>query len=90
MTPVEEKEPATSGNVTSSRASDNDAKHIPITYDSKKQGICQEEIVKQLKNITDAMIAYVYETLSENEQRAWDIGETFARICDLKERLEEE
>ena len=76
-------EPALSANSTSSEI----LKNINSTHldDSTKEQICQA-----YKTADEACsnILTVYEGMSECEQRAFDIGEAYGKICSTRDKLE--
>lgn len=84
---TEEKEPASAATDTSSEV-EHETK-IVHTHDTTNKGICQEEIAKKLDIIAKCMTTYVYSNLSEAEQKAWDMGEIYAKTCDLQELIKE-
>ena len=78
-------EPALSANSTSSEVSvkeDTDNIHL---NDSTKEQICQayDTADKACADILD-----IYEGMSECEQRAFDIGEVYGKICSTRDKLE--
>lgn len=78
-------EPALSANSTSSEVSvkeDTDNIHLD---DSTKEQICQayDTADKACADILD-----IYEGMSECEQRAFDIGEAYGKICSTRDKLE--
>lgn len=78
-------EPALSANSTSSEVVSKDTDNIHIDNSTKEQ-ICQA-----YKTADEACsnILTVYEGMSECEQRAFDIGETYGKIFDTRCKLEE-
>ena len=80
---IKENEPALSANSTSSEI----LKNINSTHldDSTKEQICQA-----YKTADEACsnILTVYEGMSECEQRAFDIGEVYGKICSTRDKLE--
>lgn len=76
-------EPALSANSTSSEVS-KDTDNIQLD-DSTKEQICQA-----YKTADEACsnILTVYEGMSECEQRAFDIGEVYGKICSTRDKLE--
>lgn len=78
-----EKEPALSANSTSSEI----LKNINSTHldDSTKEQICQayDTVDEACADIID-----IYETMSEREHRAFDIGEAYGKICSTRDKLE--
>lgn len=80
---LKENEPALSANSTSSEVSkDTDNIHLD---DSTKEQICQAYDTAD-KACTD--IIDIYEGMSECEQRAFDIGEAYGKICSTRDKLE--
>lgn len=80
---IKENEPAPAATGTSSAVSkDTDNIHID---DSTKEQICQA-----YKTADEACsnILTVYEGMSECEQRAFDIGEAYGKICSTRDKLE--
>lgn len=76
-------EPALSANSTSSEILKNiNSTHID---DSTKEQICQayDTADKACADILD-----IYEGMSECEQRAFDIGEAYGKICSTRDKLE--
>lgn len=80
---IKENEPALSANSTSSEILKNiNSTHID---DSTKEQICQayDTADKACADIFD-----IYEGMSECEQRAFDIGEAYGKICSTRDKLE--
>lgn len=80
---IKENEPASAATGTSSAVSkDTDNIHV---NDSTKEQICQA-----YKTADEACsnILTVYEGMSECEQRAFDIGEAYGKICSTRDKLE--
>lgn len=80
---IKENEPALSANSTSSEILKNiNSTHID---DSTKEQICQayDTADKACADILD-----IYEGMSECEQRAFDIGEVYGKICSTRDKLE--
>lgn len=80
ITFLEEKEPAPSANDTSSKEENLSKKN-----DSTEKAKCQEAINDVMNN----MIA-LYQELSLEEQRIWELGETYRRILDVQQMIEED
>lgn len=83
LTEYIKNEPALSANSTSSEVSkDTSSTHLD---DSTKAAICQA-----YKTADEACsnILTVYEGMSECEQRAFDIGEVYGKICSTRDKLE--
>lgn len=80
---IKENEPAPAATGTSSEI----LKNINSTHldDSTKAAICQA-----YKTADEACsnILTVYEGMSECEQRAFDIGEAYGKICSTRDKLE--
>ena len=80
---IKENEPALSANSTSSEI----LKNINSTHldDSTKEQICQayDTADKACADILD-----IYGEMSEREQRAFDIGEVYGKICSTRDKLE--
>ena len=76
-------EPALSANSTSSEVSSDT--NLIHTDDNTKEQICQA-----YKTADEACsnILTVYEGMSECEQRAFDIGEAYGKICSTRDKLE--
>ena len=79
-----ENEPAPAATGTSSEVVSKDTDNIQID-DSTKEQICQA-----YKTADEACsnILTVYEGMSECEQRAFDIGEAYGKICSTRDKLE--
>ena len=78
---LKETEPAPAATGTSSTKKENTFQ----TDDSTKSDICQA-----YKTADEACsnILTVYEGMSECEQRAFDIGEVYGKICSTRDKLE--
>lgn len=80
---IKESEPALSANSTSSEI----LKNINSTHldDSTKEQICQayDTVDEACADIID-----IYETMSEREHRAFNIGEVYGKICSTRDKLE--
>ena len=81
---LKENEPALSANSTSSEVS-KDTGSILLFDDTTKAAICQA-----YKTADEACsnILTVYEGMSECEQRAFDTGEAYGKICSTRDKLE--
>lgn len=77
-------EPALSANSTSSEVVSKDTDNIQID-DSTKEQICQAYDTAD-KACTD--ILDIYGEMSKREQRAFDIGEVYGKICSTRDKLE--
>ena len=80
---IKENEPAPAATGTSSEVSkDTNSTHLD---DSTKEQICQayDTADKACADILD-----IYEGMSECEQRAFDIGEVYGKICSTRDKLE--
>ena len=81
---LKENEPALSANSTSSEVS-KDTGSILHLDDTTKTAICQ---TKKTADEACSNILTVYEGMSECEQRAFDIGEVYGKICSTRDKLE--
>lgn len=81
---IKENEPAPAATDTSSEVVSKDTDNIHLD-DSTKEQICQA-----YKTADEACsnILTVYEGMSECEQRAFDIGEAYGKICSTRDKLE--
>ena len=82
---LKENEPAPAATGTSSEVSvkeDTDNIHLD---DSTKEQICQAYDTAD-KACTDILL--IYDEMSECERRAFDIGETYGKICSTRDKLE--
>lgn len=81
---IKENEPALSANSTSSEVVSKDTDNIHLD-DSTKEQICQayDTVDEACGDIID-----IYEGMSECEQRAFDIGEAYGKICSTRDKLE--
>lgn len=80
---IKENEPVLSANSTSSEVSkDTNSTHLD---DSTKEQICQayDTVDEACTDIID-----IYEGMSECEQRAFDTGEAYGKICSTRDKLE--
>lgn len=80
---IKENEPAPAATGTSSEVSkDTNSTHLD---DSTKEQICQayDTVDEACTDIID-----IYEGMSECEQRAFDIGEAYGKICSTRDKLE--
>ena len=80
---ITKNEPAPAATGTSSEVSkDTDSTHLD---DSTKEQICQayETADKACTDILD-----IYGEMSEREQRVFDIGEVYGKICSTRDKLE--
>lgn len=82
---IKENEPALSANSTSSEVSTRDTTNLTHIDDSTKEQICQAYDIAD-KACTD--ILDIYGEMSEREQRAFDIGEVYGKICSTRDKLE--
>ena len=83
---LKENEPAPAATGTSSEVSQKeDTTSLAHFDDSTKEQICQayETADKACTDIID-----IYEGMSECEQRAFDIGEVYGKICSTRDKLE--
>lgn len=81
---LKENEPALSANSTSSEVVSKDTDNIHLD-DSTKGHICQAYNTAD-EACTD--IIDIYEGMSKCEQRAFDIGEVYGKICSTRDKLE--
>ena len=81
---LKENEPAPSANGTSSEVSDDTCSILQFD-DSTKEQICQAYDTAY-KACTDILL--IYDEMSECERRAFDIGETYGKICSTRDKLE--
>lgn len=82
---IKENEPAPSANGTSSEVSSSDTKKILAHLDdSTKEQICQAYDTAD-EVCTD--ILTIYEGMSPQEQRAFDIGEAYGKMCIVRDKL---
>lgn len=81
LTKYIKNEPALSANSTSSTKKENTFQ----IDDSTKEQICQayETADEACEDIID-----IYEVMSEQEHRAFDIGEAYGKICSTRDKLE--
>ena len=81
---IKENEPAPAATGTSSEVS-KDTGSILLFDDTTKAAICQA-----YKTADEACsnILTVYEGMSECEQRAFDTGEAYGKICSTRDKLE--
>ena len=83
---LKENEPALSANSTSSEVSQKeDTTSLAHLDDSTKEKICQAYDTAD-KACTDILL--IYDEMSECEQRAFDIGEVYGKICSTRDKLE--
>lgn len=77
-------EPALSANSTSSEVSKDTGSILHLDY-STKAAICQayKTADEACEDIID-----IYEVMSEQEHRAFDIGEAYGKICSTRDKLE--
>lgn len=77
-------EPALSANSTSSEVS-KDTGSILQFDDSTKSVICQE--AEKAYKACELMLE-IYERMDDSEQKAFDIGEAYGKICSTRDKLE--
>ena len=77
-------EPAPAATGTSSEVSDDTCSILQFD-DSTKEQICQ---AYETADEACSNILAVYEGMSECEQRAFDIGEAYGKICSTRDKLE--
>lgn len=77
-------EPALSANSTSSEVVSKDTDNIHLDNSTKEQ-LCQayDTVDEACADIID-----IYETMSEREHRAFNIGEVYGKICSTRDKLE--
>lgn len=80
---LKENEPALSANSTSSEVSD-DTCSILQSDDSTKERICQEA-EKAYKACE--LILEIYERMDDSEQKAFDLGQSYQAMVEVKEEL---
>lgn len=86
LTEYIKNEPALSANSTSSEVSQKeDTTSLAHLDDSTKEKICQAYDTAD-KACTDILL--IYDEMSECEQRAFDIGEVYGKICSTRDKLE--
>ena len=81
---LKENEPAPAATGTSSEVSDDTCSILQFD-DSTKERICQ---AYETADEACSNILAVYEGMSECEQRAFDIGEAYGKICSTRDKLE--
>ncbi|RGG61736.1 hypothetical protein DWX11_12975 [Ruminococcus sp. AF18-29] len=81
---LKENEPAPAATGTSSEVSDDTCSILQFD-DSTKEQICQ---AYETADEACSNILAVYEGMSECEQRAFDIGEAYGKICSTRDKLE--
>ena len=81
---LKENEPAPAATGTSSEVVSKDT-DSGLRYDSTKEQICQayDTVDEACADIID-----IYETMSEREHRAFNIGEVYGKICSTRDKLE--
>ena len=79
-----ENEPAPSANGTSSEVSDDTCSILQFD-DSTKEQICQE-VEKAYKACE--LILEIYERMDDNEQKAFDLGQSYRAMLEVKKELE--
>lgn len=80
---LKENEPALSANSTSSEVSDDTCSILQFD-DSTKDRICQEaeKAYKACK-----LILEIYERMDDSEQKAFDLGQSYRAMVEVKEEL---
>lgn len=78
-------EPAPAATGTSSEVSVKEDTNSTHLDDSTKEQICQAYETAD-KACTDILL--IYDEMSECEQRAFDIGEVYGKICSTRDKLE--
>lgn len=81
---LKENEPAPAATGTSSEVVSKDTNSTHLD-DSTKEQLCQayDTVDEACTDIID-----IYEGMSECEQRAFDIGEAYGKICSTRDKLE--
>lgn len=81
---IKENEPALSANSTSSEVVSKDTGSILHLDDSTKEKICQEaqKAYKACELILD-----IYERMEDEEQKAFDMGQSYRAMLEVKEEL---
>lgn len=80
---IKENEPALSANSTSSEVSDDTCSILQFD-DSTKERICQEA-EKAYKACE--LILEIYERMDDSEQKAFDLGQSYRAMVEVKEEL---
>lgn len=80
---LKENEPALSANSTSSEVSDDTCSILQFD-DSTKERICQEA-EKAYKACE--LILEIYERMDDSEQKAFDLGQSYRAMVEVKEEL---
>lgn len=80
---IKENEPALSANSTSSEVSDDTCSILQFD-DSTKDRICQEA-EKAYKACE--LILEIYERMDDSEQKAFDLGQSYRAMVEVKEEL---
>lgn len=77
-----ENEPAPSEDNT---GYENQKKYFRNNNDTSKKAKCQEAITAAVNSMCD-----IYNEMSEEEQRAWELGEVYKRVLDVQRMIEED
>lgn len=77
-----ENEPAPSEDNT---GYENQKKYFRNNNDSTEKKKCQEAITAAVNSMCD-----IYNEMSEEEQRAWELGEVYKRVLDVQRMIEED
>lgn len=77
-----ENEPAPSEDNT---GYENQKNYFRNNNDSTEKAKCQEEIAEAIENMLD-----IYNSMTPEEQRAWDLGKTYRRILGVQKIIEED
>lgn len=77
-----ENEPAPSEDNT---GYENQKKYFRNNNDNTEKKKCQEEIAEAIENMLD-----IYNSMSPEEQNAWELGEANRRILDVQRMIEED
>ena len=81
---IKENEPAPAATGTSSEVSDDTCSILQFD-DSTKEQICQE-VEKAYKACE--LILEIYERMDDNEQKAFDLGQSYRAMLEVKKELE--
>lgn len=77
---VKEKEPATAATVTSSQKTDVVTENSTVSA-SKYTIALRKSQAQRALDITKETLLSIYENMTEDEQRIFDLGEAYGRIC---------
>lgn len=82
------KEPATAATVTSSQKTDVVTENSTVSA-SKYTIALRKSQAQRALDITKETLLSIYENMTEDEQRIFDLGEAYGRICSAIEEEEE-